>query len=60
MFRVIPNVLRDKINEKLDTAFLACPDAAKDRDVLYLQLIDYFDEHGVIPDFELQRKPKKE
>ncbi len=53
---IVPNIVRDKINEKLDEAFKACPQAAGERDSLYNELLGYFDEHGVIPEFTL--KPK--
>jgi hypothetical protein len=56
---IVPNELRDAINAKLDTAIAACPDAAKDRDDLYNQLLSYFDEHGEIPDFDLAKNPSK-
>jgi hypothetical protein len=56
MFFVVPNELRDAINAKLDVAIVACPGAAKDRDELYGYLLGYFNEHGVIPDFSLQKK----
>ena len=52
---IVPNELRDAINAKLDTAIAACPDAAKDRDTLYKQLLTYFDEHGEVPDFDLAK-----
>lgn len=53
---IVPNVIRDKINAKLDAAFARVPDAAKDRDELYQTLLSYFDQHGVVPDFELQKR----
>ena len=53
---IIPNVLSDAINTKLDAAILKCPEAGKDRDKLYQQLLEYFDEYGIIPDFELEKK----
>ena len=53
MFRIIPNSLRDAISAKLDAAIAECPAAEEDREVLYEQLLDYFDEHGRIPDFSL-------
>ena len=56
MFSIIPNVLRDKINEKLDAAFASCPEAEKDRDIFYHKLLVYFDEYGEIPEFELTKK----
>ena len=51
-----PNALKDAIHAKLDAAFKKVPDAEKDRDILYHQLLDYFDEYGILPDFELQNK----
>lgn len=56
MFVIVPNSLHDEINAKLDIAIAKVPDAEKDREVLYQQLLEYFDEHGVVPDFELQRR----
>jgi hypothetical protein len=53
---IVPNWLRDTINAKLDTAFLTCPEAEKDRDILYNQMLAYFDEHGEVPDFKLVKK----
>lgn len=54
---IIPNALRDAINSKLDAAFEKCPEAAKDREILYGQLLEYFDQHGEVPDFDLYKKP---
>ncbi len=53
MLVIVPNSLSDAINKKLDAAIAKCPDAEKDRDTLYQQLLTYFDEHGVVPDFTL-------
>ena len=53
MLVIVPDSLRDAINKKLDAALAECPDAEKDREHLYGQLLDYFNEHGVIPDFTL-------
>lgn len=53
---IVPNYVSDAINAKLDAAFTKVPDAAKDRDELYQQLLGYFDEHGTVPDFELQKR----
>jgi len=52
---IVPNELRDAINAKLDTAIADCPDAAKDRDALFKQLLAYYDEHGEVPDFDLAK-----
>jgi len=53
MFRIVPNYLADQLNGLLDAEIAKCPDAAKDRDVLYGQLLDYVDAHGVVPQFSL-------
>ena len=48
---IVPNYIADQINAALDKAIADCPDAAKDREHLYSQLVGYFDEHGHIPEF---------
>lgn len=53
---IVPNLLADAINTKLDAAIAKYPDAQKDREGLYQQVLNYFDEHGVIPDFDLVRQ----
>jgi hypothetical protein len=56
MLAIVPNSLRDAINAKLDAAFVQWPDAVKDREELYRQLLGYFNEYGVVPDFSLVKK----
>ena len=53
---IVPNQLRDAIMGKLDAEFAKFPDAEIDRDVLYQQLLTYYDEHGCIPEFQLVRR----
>lgn len=53
MFVVVPDDLYDAIQAKLDDAFKDCPGATKDRDFLYHELLNYYNEHGIIPDFSL-------
>ena len=53
---VVPNVLRDVINVKLDTAISKCPGSEEDRDVFFQQLLEIFIKTGNIPDFELEKK----
>lgn len=55
MLVIVPNYIVDEINAKLDAAFAECPEAAKDREALYEQLLGYVNDHGVVPDFSLQR-----
>lgn len=52
---IVPNVLRDAINKALDDALVECPDAAPDREIFYHKLLKYFNEHGELPEFSLQR-----
>lgn len=59
MIVIVPNCLRDAINAKLDKAIEACPEAAKDREYFYDQLLAYFDEHGEVPDFNISKNPNK-
>ena len=58
VFVIVPNEIRDAINTKLDAEIVKHPNAEKERDALYHQLLAYFNEHGVIPDFSL--KPPSE
>jgi hypothetical protein len=53
VFYVVPDSLHAAIHKKLDDAIAACPDAERDRDVLYKQLLSYFNEHGTIPEFTI-------
>lgn len=56
MFYVVPNYIADEINRKLDAEIAKHPGAAKDREVLYSQLLGYVNEHGTVPDFSLEPK----
>jgi hypothetical protein len=51
MMVIVPDSLRAAIDAKLDEAIEKCPGAECAREELYQQLLSYFDEHGVIPDF---------
>lgn len=51
---IVPNQLRDEIVRRLDAALP--PEASDtDRDALYHQVLAYYDEHGVIPDFTITK-----
>ena len=52
MLVIVPNDVSDLINARLDAAIAGVPDAAKDRDNLYRQLLTYFDQHGRVPSAE--------
>ena len=53
---IVPDELYEALQSRLDAEIAKVPDAAKDRDHLYRQLLAYVDEHGKIPDFSLERK----
>ena len=53
---IVPNEVRNTINAKLDAAYIEVPDAEKERELHYHELLAYFDEHGEIPDFTLFKK----
>ena len=56
MLVIVPNQLRDTIYQKIDEQIKLTPDALPERENLYYQLLDYYDENGTIPDFSLIKK----
>jgi hypothetical protein len=56
MLVIVPNELRDAINENLDAAIRQKPEADKDREMMYDQLLNFYNEHGYVPDFSLEKK----
>ena len=52
---IVPDVLHEAIKRKLDAAIVLWPDAQEDYEHLYSQLLDYYNEHGEIPDFSLTK-----
>jgi hypothetical protein len=60
MFRIVPNVVSDDINKKLDEAYAKVPEAAVDREIHYYKLLDAFDDLGFVPDFTLVKDRKNE
>lgn len=55
---IVPNYVHDAIQSKLDAALAEVPDAAPDRDIFYQTLLNYFDEHGVLPEFSLVKRER--
>ncbi len=58
MLVIVPNSLRDELYARIDAQIEQCPQAASDRELIYHRLLSYFNEHGVIPDFELTPTPE--
>lgn len=53
MFYVVPNSLRDAIQHKISLGFGGWMHCDADREPLYHALLEYFAEHGVIPEFDV-------
>ena len=62
MLVVVPDTLRHRIERALDAAVsdlpkVAQPEAICARPALYQQLLEYFNKHGVIPEFSISKRP---
>lgn len=57
-FRVIPTDILEKVDRLLDEQIALVPDAERDRETLKSSILDYVDEHGVIPQFSIERRPQ--
>jgi hypothetical protein len=53
---IVPDYVHEAITRKLDGLIADCPDAKQDRQHLYDQLLEYFNEHGEIPDCSIVKK----
>jgi len=52
---IVPESLYNSIHARLDELFKQFPDAEKDREHLYHQVLDYFDQFGRLPEFTIER-----
>jgi hypothetical protein len=59
-FVIVPDYLAEKIYRLVDEEIAKYPPAAPDRELIYSQILGYFNEHGVIPDFSLKANPQGE
>ncbi len=59
-FRIVPNYVSDAIYEKIDAEIEKTPGSEPHRELFYSQLLNYFDEHGKIPEFSIENKSDKE
>lgn len=57
---IVPNYLSDQIYAAIDAQLALVPDAAPHREDFYHQLLGYFNENGVIPDFSLVKNAQSE
>lgn len=55
-FVIVPDFVHEAIKSALDKELAIFPEAEKERGQLYNQLLDYYNEHGTIPDFSINKK----
>lgn len=53
-FVIVPNELRDAIYAKIDPQLESLPLLKDKREEIYSQLLSYYDDHGKIPDFNIE------
>ena len=53
MFVAVPNYLANEIYARIDAQLELCPEVKPHRQDIFRDLVGYFDEHGVIPEFTL-------
>lgn len=54
---IVPDFVADAINKALDEKLKDAPgEATKCRGHLFNQLLEYYNEHGEIPDFDVVKK----
>ena len=49
---IVPDSLRHAIDAQLDAVLAAAPEAACARKEMFQVLLEYFDEHGCLPDLK--------
>ncbi len=58
---IVPDSLRNGINKALNEAYAKCPEApVEERELHYQFLINFFDENGYVPEFELKQREHPE
>ena len=58
MFSIVPSDISEAIYKKIDFALESVPELKPDRDKIFNDILKYFDENGVIPDFKLVNNKK--
>ena len=53
---IVPDFVHDAINAKLDAALAVTPEAADGRKHFYEVLLDHYNEHGELPEFDLVKR----
>ena len=55
---IVPNSLDAAIHAAIDKALEGRPCDDESRGVIYQQVLDYYYEHGAMPDFQLLTEPQ--
>lgn len=53
-FVIVPDTLHDNIHKALDAEIAKWPDAEKDRELLFQQILTFFHQYGYLPEFSLE------
>ncbi len=53
---IVPNELRDELYKRIDAQLEKHPVLKNQRELIYEDMLSYFDHHGVIPDFTIEPK----
>ena len=56
MFVIVPNYVSEAIYKKVDVQLEKNPHLKEQRENIYNDILNYFNEHGKIPDFELSQR----
>ena len=56
MLLIVPNSLHDAIHESITKVLGGRPCDDESREILYQQILKYYDDHGNIPNFTLTEK----
>jgi len=52
---IVPNEVSEAINKKLNDAFREIEISSDERQVHFDTLLEYFNDHGIIPDFKVTK-----
>ncbi len=56
MILIVPTYIHDAIHAAIDTALDGRILLDEEREMIYSQLLDHFNDHGLIPQFTLKEK----
>lgn len=60
MYVIVPDFVAEAINTALDRELANFPEASVSRGHLFDQLLEWYNEHGELPDFRIVKNEKEE